>query len=59
MTALFYLPFLFSHKWSKVLSEVIKNTFSYFSSILPQSDPTIQDKLLRASKENKSGFCWD
>jgi hypothetical protein len=54
ITALFSFPFLFSHKCNKVLKEVIKNTFSSFSRMLPHSDPTIQDKLLSASKENKS-----
>lgn len=57
ITALFYLPFLFSHKWSKVLKDVIKKFFSYFYSIDPHNEPTIHDKLFNASNEKLSLFC--
>ena len=57
ITALFYFPFFISHKWRRVLKVLIKKLFYSFSRMDPHKDPTIQDRLLRDSKENSSGVC--
>lgn len=58
MTALFYLPFLASHSWSKVLRVLMKNERSSLSWILPQSEPMIQESEFNFSKLKSAVCCF-
>jgi hypothetical protein len=58
ITALFSFPFLLSHNCNKFLRVVIKKDLSSFSGIVPQSDPTVQDKEFKVSKLKEDVFCF-
>jgi hypothetical protein len=50
MTALFSLPFLTSQSWRRVLRVEMKKALSSLSWMLPQREPTIQDREFKVSK---------
>ena len=58
ITALFSFPFLLSHNCSKFLRVVIKKDLSSFYGMVPQSDPTVQDKEFKVSKLKEDVFCF-
>jgi hypothetical protein len=57
MTALFYLPRLTSQSCSSVRRVEMKKERSYLSWMLPQREPTIQERELRVSKWKLSPWC--
>lgn len=58
MTALFSFPFLLSHNCSKFRRVVMKKDLSSFYGMVPQSDPTVQDKEFKVSKLKAEVFCF-